>query len=322
MKIGLVGGYGHESVALLPDAEFAWACDDYDQRALERAQARGVGRTFPTMEAMLADFHPDVVYVGTVYAHNGRLARCVLEQGFNVVCEKPLASNHGDLAALIRLTQSGQHRIIAEFTMRWNPAFRKVRELIRQGAIGKVAMIQARKTYKFGTTRPDFYKSRELFGGIIGWVAVHAIDYAAWCTGLRYESVAAVQGNRCHPDYAEMEDHAAMLFTMTGGVPCAITADFLRPAGTGSAIDHPLRITGSAGVLEIKNHQVFLRNDAGVQEWSCPPPDYARTRLAIDLVRAATGTSINEISTAECLHITAAALAARDAARNGATECV
>ena len=317
MKIGIVGSYGHECVKLLPGAELAWACEGSDQTAVARAAAFGCTKTFSSMEGLLADFRPDLVYIGTFYAGNGPLAIRALELGFDVVSEKPLAADWETLDRLSALTASGQRRVIAEFAMRWSASFQKARELILGGRIGRVVMIQAQKTYQFGTARPDFYKSRKLFGGIIPWVAVHAIDYAAWCTGLRYESVTATHGNTCFPGYPEMEDHAALLFQMTGGVPCVITADFLRPGGASSHGDDRLRVTGSEGVLEVRNDEVFLADSRKEHHWICPTNDPAAIQRAEDLAGAAIGNSATAITTAECLHITAAALAARDAADTG-----
>ena len=314
MKIGLIGGYGHECVKLWPDAELAWACDDFDDKALERAKAFGCGKTYPSMTALLDDFRPDVVYIGSVYGHNGCLAILAMERGFDVVSEKPLATDRQTLCQLHELTASGERRIIGEFAMRWQLVFAKAQELIRSGTIGEVAFIQAQKTYKFGPKRPDFYKSRELFGGIIPWVAVHAIDYAAWCTGLQYESVTAVQGNSCHPEYDEMEDHASMLFQMTGGVPCVITADFLRPEGASTHGDDRLRVTGSKGVIEIRNETLWIITTQAEESWTGDENEADGIQRAKDLVNAALGKSNPTISTAGCLHIAAAALAARDAA--------
>jgi len=321
VKIGIVGGYGHEGLKRLPGAELAWACDGYDQQAVTRGAALGCKRIFPSMESLLTDFQPDLVYIGTVYAGNGRLAVQALEQGFDVVSEKPLAADWETLNRLSALTASGERRAIAEFAMRWSAPFQKARELILGGAIGKVAMIQAQKTYKFGTARPDFYKSRELFGGIILWVAVHALDYAAWCTGLQYDSVTAMHGNHAFPDYLEMEDHAALLFQMTGGVPCVITADFLRPSGAARGDDR-LRITGSDGVVEVRNNDVFLTDSREEHHWVCPTEDSVGIQLAEDLAAAALGSSAAQITTAECLHITAAAIAAREAADTGCRQLI
>lgn len=320
MKIGIIGGYGHQCVTALPGAEFAWACDGYDHKALARAEAGGGKNAYPSPEAMLEDYRPDIVYVGSVYAHNGPLAVRALEHGYDVICEKPLATDWETLKRLHELTMSGERRIIGEFTTRWSGPFEKARELVRSGAIGEPVHIQAQKTYKFGAHRPEFYKSRASFGGIIPWVASHAIDYAAWCTGLQYVSVTALQGNRCFPEYREMEDHATMLFQMTGGVPCVVSADFLRPDGASTHGDDRLRVTGSMGVLEIRGEELFFVNAGGEQCHSFATDESQALRRARDIVRAALGALDAGISTAECLHVTAAALAARESADNAAAD--
>ena len=314
MRIGIIGGYGHESIRLLPGVKLAWACDGFDQQALRRAEAAGGHKTYPDMDSLLEDFCPDLVYIGSAYALNGSLAIRALERGFDVVSEKPLAVDKVVFDQLGLLTASGERRLIGEFTMRWMEPFQRARELIRSGAIGQPVIIQAQKTYKFGAYRPEFYKERRLFGGIIPWVAVHAIDFAAWCTGLRYESVRAMHGNRCFPEFAEMEDHAIMQFQMTGGVPCLITSDFLRPSGASSHSDDRLRVTGSEGVLEIRNREIFLSDAHKEYHWLCETEPLTRAKLAEVMVKAALGHPDSEITTQECLHVTAAALAARDAA--------
>ena len=314
MKIGLVGGYGHECIKVLPGAELAWACDGYDQQALVRAASFGCQTTFASMGSMLEEFQPDIVYIGSAFALNGALAIHALECGFDVVSEKPLATDWGTLERLASLTASGSRRVIAEFTMRWLESFALARRMIQSGRIGSPVMVQAQKTYKFGAGRPTFYQSRELFGGIIPWVASHSIDYAAWCTGLSYESVTSCQGKRCFPDYPEMEDHASMLFKMTGDVPCVMTADFLRSEVATTHGDDRLRVTGTSGTIEVRNDEVFLTDSKGEHFWHCQPNADSSTRRAVDLMEAALGLATSEISTTESLHITAAALAARDSA--------
>lgn len=312
MKIGIVGGHGHECIRIHPDAEFAWALDGYDNAAAERARGRG-GKIFADLSTLLEGFRPDLVYIGSAYARNGTFAAEALRAGRNVVCEKPLAVTTQDLRTLLELTESSGLGIVAEFTMRWNPALRKIRELIQEGALGRIVLVQAQKTYKFGTNRPDFYRQRETFGGIIPWVACHAIDYAAWCTGLSYESVCASHGNRAFPDYPGMEDHAAMFFQMEGGVPCVITADFLRPDGAATHGDDRLRITGERAVVEMTNDEVSLIDPSGTTKWSCPPTEAMAIERARDLVEAAFGRP-TLLSMSESFATTAAALAAHEAA--------
>ena len=314
IKIGIVGGYGHECIRLHPHAEFAWACDGYDDAASLRARKCNNSQAFRSTSELLDRFQPDIIYVGTVYGRNGTIAIQALEKGLPVISEKPVATDERTLARLQSLTEESDLQIIAEFAMRWSASIAKARDLIRSGEIGSPVLIQAQKSYKFGASRPDFYKKRELFGGIIPWVASHAIDYAAFTTGLRYESVSAQHANLCFPDYPEMEDHAAMLFQMTSGVPCMVTADFLRPSGAASHGDDRLRVTGASGVVEVRNADVTLVNSEGEYQWNCPTTEAHGMQRAIDLVDAALGKNNQVISTADSLHITKAALLARKSA--------
>ncbi|HWL54532.1 MAG TPA: Gfo/Idh/MocA family oxidoreductase [Chthoniobacteraceae bacterium] len=314
MKIGIIGGYGHFCVRNYPGAEFAFACDGYDDAATARAATLDCRRVYASMDDLLHDFQPDLVYIGTVYARNGALAVRALEAGFDVVSEKPIAGDWPTWHRLRELTAPGKRRIIAELTMRWNPAFRKTRELIRSGAIGEPTHIRAKKSYRFGNKRPDFYRKRELFGGIIPWVAIHAIDYAAWCTGLHYEAATATHGNRRFSDYPEMEDHAALFFRMSGGVPCIMTADFLRPDNASTHGDDRLQITGTEGLLEIRRGELLEISRDGEKTWTFADEPNLGVTLSKDLVAAALGDTTTPLSTADSLHANAAALAARESA--------
>jgi len=313
MKIGVIGGHGHFTIRHLPGAEFAWAADGYDDAAHAQSAALGGTQVFSDPEKLLSEFSPDLIYVGSVYAHNGRLAEWALEQGLPVVTEKPMASDFATLERIARLTAAGPG-IIAEQTMRWLPAFIKVRNIVREGLIGEPIMVQAQKSYKFGDRRPSFYRRREEFGGIIPWVAIHAIDFVFRCTGLRYEAVSAHHGNRNSPAYPEMEDFAMMTFLMKGGVPCVITADFLRPSGAGSHGDDRLRITGTEGVVEIRGDDVFLITSRGEESLILESSDLNWENVSRDMVNAALRRDESMITPEECLHVTSAALAAREAA--------
>ncbi len=311
MKIGIVGGYGHASVAHYPDATLVWSLDGYDDAVSRRA---GSATVYPSLEAMIAAESPDLVYIGTVYGQNGMLAVRALEQGVSVVCEKPMAADETTLERLRELTATGERRIISEFAMRWSPAFVKAWELITGGVIGEPVLVQAQKSYKFGASRPEFYKTRELFGGIIPWVAMHAIDFASWCTGLPYEGVtSASHGNRCFPDYPEMEDYAALMLRLQGDVPCVITADFLRPSGASTHGDDRLRVTGTHGVAEVIGARLTLTTADGEEQWELPVNEASQKRCAVDLVESAMGRPA-AISMDDSFRITAIALKARELA--------
>jgi len=41
----------------------------------------------------------------------------------------------------------------------------------------------SQKTYKWGKSRPDAYRSRETFPGLAPWVGIHAFDWLHWILG-------------------------------------------------------------------------------------------------------------------------------------------
>jgi len=316
-RIGIIGGYGHECVRPLPGAEIARALDGYDDAARRRAEASPECLLFPDMDRLIEEFSPGILYIGSAYGRNGDLVVAALERGLSVVCEKPIATDWDVLRRIEDLTADGHLRVIADFAMRWSPTIVRAREIIKAGGIGSVVMAQAQKSYKFGKGRPEFYKTRELFGGIIPWVAIHAIDWTTWCCDLRFESVTATHGLKRFSDYPGMEDHASMLFRMEGGVPAVVTSDFMRPGGASSHSDDRLRITGTEGVVEARGDTLFVVDSSGERTIDCPMLESVNIERAVELFDAANGGEGCRLNTPASLQSTAAALAARESADSG-----
>ncbi|HER19559.1 MAG TPA: hypothetical protein ENO14_00765 [Chromatiales bacterium] len=55
------------------------------------------------------------------------------------------------------------------------------------------------------------------------------------------------------PQVGQMEDHAAVIFEMTGGASMALTIDYLRPASAETWGDDRLRVVGSEGIIEVRS---------------------------------------------------------------------
>lgn len=89
------------------------------------------------------------------------------------------------------------------------PEFFAAYEAVQNGAVGDIAMLYGRKSYYFNSSRPDFYRRRETYGGTILWVAVHALDWFCWFAGNVSEIYATqtVKGNK---GYGECEAAAAI----------------------------------------------------------------------------------------------------------------
>src|SRR5690606_4845420 len=127
-----------------------------------------------------------------------------------------------------------------------------------------------------------------------------------------FASVTGVQGNLTRPDYATMEDHVAVLFTLAGGAAGVVHADFLRPAAAATHGDDRLRVVGSTGLIDIRAARCRLTTHAQPERDitdRVPAPPVHRA-----LLDAALRGDTSLYSTAHSLDIAATLLTARDAA--------
>lgn len=322
MRIAFIGGYGHHYLrAAVDDAAcgveavaFAPGHADADETR-QRFDAADNAAWYDDVSSMLDDFEPDVVNVGTVYAHNAKPIIEVLRRGLPVVSDKPIAASWDDLAA-IRGAAGDDGVVLTEFDFRCRPDFRAAADSVRRGDIGDPVLATAQKSYRFGQ-RPDFYRRREDYGSTMLWVASHAIDALRFVAARPLTHVTAAHGNVSRPDYGQMEDHCSAAFSFVGGGTGLVHADFLRPAGAPTHGDDRLRIAGAEGVIEVRDGRcVLMVRDESPRDIT----DAVKPRpLHRELLAAALEGDDAWFGTAASLETAAYLLHARDAADCGGT---
>jgi len=146
-------------------------------------------------------------------------------KGCHLICEKPLAINHQDLEKLYDAVNKNNVKLMAMLSMRAEPPFIVAREIFQSGVIGEAVLINGRKSYKWGT-RPDWFGDKSKYGGTIGWIGIHALDFINFITELDFVSVAAMKSNFSHlrPDSAKTHGDDWIRIVGTKGVIEASTA--------------------------------------------------------------------------------------------------
>jgi len=249
LRIGMMGRIGHLGVVFgdldkIPNVRIAaYAFEDgqwefnsdgtkrgrtYDmdsQRKWAEKQAWYSSETklYETYQEMLDKEKLDVAVACLPYARNAYAATCAAQHGVHVLSEKPVAVNYADLEMLEKAVKTSGVRLSAMFTLRFVPTIYSIKKAVSQGLVGKVCMAKGQKSYKFGESRPWYYKHREIFGSSILWVGIHAIDYIRWTTGLEVRKVSAFHGNLAHPDYPGCQDHGVVIMELEGGATAAMT---------------------------------------------------------------------------------------------------
>jgi predicted dehydrogenase len=263
---------------------------------------------------MLDELEPDIVAVFAPYARNGQVNIEAVQHGCHVISEKPVASTLKDLDTLRAERDRMKVRVAAMLTMRFQPGFVAARRAVKDGCIGEPLLISAQKSYKWGG-RPWYFKRRKDYGGSIPWVAIHAIDFIRFVTGLEFKSVTARQAVKLHKDYPESEDCGALLFDMSNGGQATLTFDFLRPAPAGSHGDDRLRVAGTRGVVEVRVAEQTVCELISDERAAAALPLAADEHNAfVDFVASLRGGHSPALSDEDAFRATEVALKARDAA--------
>jgi predicted dehydrogenase len=112
-----------------------------DLTRAEAAAARcGAALAFGSYAELLASDAVDAVYIGTPAALHRPWAIAAIEAGKHALVEKPFASNAADAQLIADAAATRPIVVVMEaFHWRYHPFAERVRELIRSGAIGRVA---------------------------------------------------------------------------------------------------------------------------------------------------------------------------------------
>jgi predicted dehydrogenase len=193
----------------------------------------------------------DVVAIcGENAVRAGIVLECA-ERKLAVVAEKPLAITLEDLSRIRAEVEKARIPLTLLLSMRFEPAYQKMRSIVKEGEIGEVVTVAAQKSYKLGD-RPEWMKSRASFGGIIPYIGIHMIDLMRWTSGRDFVEAAAFQSNVGAPQIREMENNAAMIFRLDNHGTGSLRMDYLRPETAPTHGDDRLRIAGTRGVVEFQ----------------------------------------------------------------------
>jgi predicted dehydrogenase len=165
------------------------------KRGEERAEALGVDRAYPSLEALLDDPSIDVVHVTSPNHLHVPQARQILEAGRHVVCEKPLAMAASDSAGLVELAAGSGLVNAVNFNIRFYPLHQHVRELVAAGALGDVRFVTGRYFQDWLLLETDWnWRLEPDKGGslrAVGDIGSHWLDLATFLTGSQVTAVMA-----------------------------------------------------------------------------------------------------------------------------------
>ena len=215
------------------------------EAAAADAQTHGV-RAFVSAEDLCTSTEVDAVFITSPDAMHLADAELAFRHGKAVLCEKPLAMNAGQAAAMEAAAKKAGLLFGVGQNFRFNRSLDFLREAIAQGRIGTPLLAHAQYSY-LGTQAPRTWIADPSLacGGPIADVGVHCIDSLRFVLGAEVKSVG-VLANRDERS-GEVEATASLQMEMSGGVYANVTATARAPYRT------LLEVTGTEGVLIAEN---------------------------------------------------------------------
>lgn len=176
-----------------------------EEKAREFASKYGAAKAYGSYEAALADPEIDAFYLATPHPEHVRWGIAVLEAGKHLLCEKPLTLNHGEAMSFIHAATLQKRNLTEAVMYRTHPQTRKVVSLIREGAIGKVQLIQAAFSFRSGFSKTSRVWNNELGGGGILDVGIYPVSFsrliAGAALGRPFANPLSVHGHaNLHPE--------------------------------------------------------------------------------------------------------------------------
>ena len=228
--IGL-GGHGlrHlQAYDLLDGVEVAAVCDVRPESVSRALADRQGARGYTDWRELIAEEKPDILSVVTNGPTHAPITVEAARGGVrHVLCEKPMATSVRDAREMIRACRESGTRLSVSHGRRWTESYRRLRELIEGGAIGRPCHVWA-----------------TCGGGLFAGNGTHMMDLARMLSGSEPVSVMAVldKSGRPNPRGSQFQDPGAVaLYQFASGMRLVI--DMFEDLGVPPRVE----IVGSVG---------------------------------------------------------------------------
>ncbi len=124
-----------------------------------------IPRRHGSYESLLADPQVDAVYIATPHPMHAEWTIKAAEAGKHILCEKPIGINHAEAMAMIEAAIAHDVFLMEAFMYRCHPQTHRLIELVRDGAVGEVRVIQATFSFHAGFDPEGRLFANHLAGG-------------------------------------------------------------------------------------------------------------------------------------------------------------
>jgi UDP-N-acetyl-2-amino-2-deoxyglucuronate dehydrogenase len=281
---GMVARYHATAIAQTPDAELVAICREDASRADEASRQFGVPCE-TSLDALLARPNIDAICICTPSGQHAAQAIAAAQAGKHVLVEKPMALTLADADAMIAASKQAGTLLAVALQRRTDPQFRRVREAIESGALGRLTLGNVNIPYLRDQAYYDSAAWRGTWaldgGGALMNQGIHLIDLLVWYLG---DPVSAQAHAATLTHDIEVEDCISATLRFANGALGSVVATTTAAPG----FPHRVEIYGERGGIQIEGEQIV--------RWEVPDQPFERALPTNATVAAGAGASPTGIS--------------------------
>lgn len=252
------------------------------EKAKSYAERHRVKRWYTDPVELINDPEVNAIYIATPPSTHATYAIMAMKSGKAVYVEKPMASNYEDCCRINRIAETTGVPCFVAYYRRYLPYFQKVKQLVEEGAVGKVVNVQIRfavppRDLDYNSTNLPWRVQADIAGGGYFYdLAPHQLDLLQEMFGpiIEAEGMKANRGG-----LYKTEDSVSACFKFDNGLPGSGSWCFVAHE---SAKEDRIDIIGDKGSISFSvftYQPIVLQNEEGRQEFKVPNPPYVQLPL-------------------------------------------
>lgn len=232
-------------------------------RAAAFAAEFGIPRSYGSYEELVADGDVDAVYIATPHSRHAEDALLAIDAGKHVLVEKAFTITADEARRVVDAARRADVAVMEAMWTRFLPQMSMVRELVAEGRIGRVRVVEATHHQALPTDPHHRLNDPALGGGAMLDLGVYPISFAVDVLGVPTSVVAA--GTLSEQG---VDTQMGLVLTHEGGTQSMIHFGLdLRSPNTASVIGEDGRIDLDATWYTPTTWRLRDRDGAVVEEF-------------------------------------------------------
>lgn len=253
VNIGLIGAgrigslHAQHLAFRLPEANLLAVADIFVEAAEKCATDCRIPSAFKDYRRILDNPDIDAVVICTSTDTHAEIIEEAAAAGKHIFCEKPIALDLDSTDRALEAADKARVKFLVGFNRRFDPSFRRVRDLVAAGKIGTPQIV--RITSRDPEPPPiEYVKSS---GGIFLDMTIHDFDMARYLIESEVIELYAVGGVMVDPEIGKAGDIDTAVITLRYANGAFGTIDNSRKAVYG--YDQRVEVFGSQGMAVVSN---------------------------------------------------------------------